>query len=128
MINRLLRRQSRPRGKKARLVEEDDLSDEGDESSAVVDPTPPEKPTKIRWVSTCREGSAAQSLSIPSLVLPDFEAPATTVSELPQLKQVPICDIVGCDQPRKYKLVVDPSRGGCGMEHLKALTIGSAVA
>ncbi len=33
----------------------------------------------------------------------------------------PMCDVEGCDVPRKYRLVQDWHRGACGMVHLKVL-------
>ena len=102
-------------------MDEDEQSEEGDEASTISEPTPIDIPSTIRWISTSREGSTAQSLSIPSSILPIFEATTVIVPEPLQPKQAPVCDVIGCEHPRKYKLVEDPSRGGCGMDHLKAL-------
>ncbi len=34
---------------------------------------------------------------------------------------VPVCDVEGCAERRKYRLVKDWARGACGMAHLKVL-------
>ena len=51
--------------------------------------------------------------------VPVAPVPAPTV--LPARTAAPVCDVVGCKVPRKYRLVKDWKRGACGMEHLKVL-------
>ena len=58
--------------------------------------------------------------------MPDSDTVQRMNAEPKKPKEVPICDVGGCGLPRKYKLVKDPSRGGCGMGHLKVLQAGTA--
>ena len=53
--------------------------------------------------------------------MPSEVAPVESSSGLAQPAAVakPICDVQGCSSLRKYKSVKDPTKGGCGMEHLK---------
>ena len=103
------------------MVDPDEEGEEGEEEPITAAPTPPEVPTMFRWISTSKQDCPALSFSVPPSLLPDPDAMPKTVAEPPAPKQKPTCDVSGCGQPRKYKLVKDPSRGGCGMEHLKAL-------
>jgi Ino eighty subunit 2 len=34
------------------------------------------------------------------------------------------CDVQGCAEPRKYRLVRDWKRGACGIGHLRVLEVG----
>ena len=77
----------------------------------------------FRWISTSKQDCPALSFSVPPSLMDDPENATKNVVEPPRVKEVPRCDYGGCAQPRKYKLVKDPSRGGCGMEHLKALQV-----
>jgi Ino eighty subunit 2 len=96
-------------------------------------------PTMYRWTSTTKpppvvaaEGTEAASqddsegkmrlmFSIPVSVLP----PEGTVPQASEAKPTPsikpICDVSGCQQTRKYRVVKDWMKGACGMEHLKVL-------
>jgi Ino eighty subunit 2 len=106
----------------------------------VGEPVEPEEvvETKYRWISTSRpvlvemskddaQTTSAEaevksmqlSFSIPTsaLALASDAAPAP-----PQLPPpIPNCDMEGCGEKRKYRLVRDWTRGACGMGHLKAL-------
>lgn len=97
-----------------------------------------------RWVSTSRVSSTQSakgeagigkkmslSFSVPVSVLPpvadsdsaptamdvDKPAPPGKPAEQVQAK----CDVRGCSERRKYRLVRDFAKGACGMTHLKAL-------
>ncbi|EJD02932.1 uncharacterized protein FOMMEDRAFT_20129 [Fomitiporia mediterranea MF3/22] len=122
-INRLLRKQTRPRGKRGAIAEADEEGEQ--EEDASVSATPPIVPTLFRWVSSTKPDSPALSFSVPPSLMPESSLAQTTQStqptKPPQPKPTPLCDVRGCKLPRKYKLVKDPSKGGCGMEHLKAL-------
>ena len=103
-----------------------DEEGEQDGEEAVAAVPPPAIPTMFRWISTSKPDSPALSFSVPPSLMPDPE----TVQRMnagppPETKGVPTCDVGGCGLPRKYKLVKDPTRGGCGMEHLKALQAGT---
>lgn len=41
----------------------------------------------------------------------------------PLSKEKPQCDVPGCTQTRKYRLVRDWVRGACGLTHLKVLEV-----
>lgn len=47
----------------------------------------------------------------------------TTPPSRPPTNGNSLCDVEGCGQTRKYRLVKDWTRGACGMEHLKALQV-----
>ncbi|KAI5119866.1 hypothetical protein M0805_000700 [Coniferiporia weirii] len=120
-INRLLKKQSRSRGKKAVLVEPDEEAEQDAEDASVPAPIPV-IPTLFRWVSSSKPDSLVLSFSVPPSLLPDPNSAKSSAPVLPQ-SATPQCDVNGCTLPRKYKLVKDPKRGGCGMEHLKALQV-----
>ncbi|KAH8119153.1 PAPA-1-like conserved region-domain-containing protein [Phellopilus nigrolimitatus] len=123
-INRLLKKQSRARGKKLALVEPDEDAEQ-DAEDASTSATPLVVPTLFRWVSSSKPGSSSLSFSVPPALLPDLDplhAKSSVIQPL-EPKPTPICDVKGCTLPRKYKVVKDPTRGGCGMEHLKALQV-----
>lgn len=56
------------------------------------------------------------ALGVPSSVL---STPAPPPLHLP--KEKPRCDVPGCIEVRKYRLVRDWVRGACGLTHLKVL-------
>jgi len=125
-INRLLKKQSRPRGKKSALaaVEDEEADPEAEDSSV---PAPVSIiPTTFRWISSSKPDTPAFTFSVPVGLLPegtDKGSSRILSPTPPALKAPPACDVSGCTRPRKYKLVKDPTRGGCGMEHLKALQV-----
>ncbi|THH10663.1 hypothetical protein EW145_g1179 [Phellinidium pouzarii] len=123
-INRLLKKQSRSRGKKTVITEPDEEAEQDAEDTFVIGPAPV-VPTLFRWISTNKSDSLALSFSVPPSLLPDCDdLQNCTLAAGPfEPKSPPLCDVNGCTQPRKYKLVKDSSRGGCGMDHLKALQV-----
>ncbi|KAF8438897.1 hypothetical protein L210DRAFT_980080 [Boletus edulis BED1] len=145
-INRLLKKQSKSKNKRTVLSTADDRTPVS-ATPAVVQSTRdgseahegemPESieliPTMYRWISTTKPlpgdaepGSRDETLgrmeltfSVPVLVLqPDATLPSET--RLPPV-EAPVCDVGGCKRVRKYRLVRDWLKGGCGMEHLKFL-------
>ena len=105
-------------------MEPDGDGEEGDEEAeeaASVIPTPPEVPTMFRWISTSKQDCPSLSFSVPLSLMPNADLKSRIIAQPPPVRQIPVCDVNGCGRPRKYKLVKDPSRGGCGIEHLKAL-------
>ena len=97
-----------------------------------------------RWVSTSRvpstpggaEGEAstekkmALTFSVPVSVLPPSEESESAPTAMDVDKPAPEkpagqvqakCDVQGCSERRKYRLVRDFAKGACGMAHLKAL-------
>ena len=96
-----------------------------------------------RWVSTSRapstpaaEGEASTekkmslSFSVPVSVLPPSEGSESTPTAMDVDKPAPEkpagqaqakCDVQGCSERRKYRLVRDFAKGACGITHLKAL-------
>ncbi|KAF9237001.1 hypothetical protein BU15DRAFT_76371 [Melanogaster broomeanus] len=151
-INRLLKKQSKPKNKRSALSTADDRTPvsltpavvqsarDGSEvpEGEVYEPVE-FIPTMYRWISTTKsaapagEGadsiSSAQSdarmrltFSVPVSVLPeDHSIPrgAEVAPAPPSTK--PVCDVSGCQQFRKYRLVKDWMKGACGIEHLKVL-------
>ncbi|KAL6302225.1 PAPA-1-like conserved region-domain-containing protein [Sparassis latifolia] len=63
------------------------------------------------------------SFSVPIAALPPAAAqPAgTTDVDVAAARTPPRCDVRGCTQRRKYRLVKDWQRGACGLGHLKLL-------
>ena len=43
------------------------------------------------------------------------------VNEPPKPRPPAVCDVLGCEAKRKYRLVHDFERGACGMAHLQIL-------
>jgi len=143
-INRLLKKQSRSKGRRNALATAEDRDtpvavsrgeaedEDGQEGSmapvSII-------PTMYRWVSSVRtqgdEKQMALSFSVPVSVIP---APSETESDdmkmdiepsparFPtRLKRTPLCDVQGCFVARKYRLMKDQQRGACSMDHLKVL-------
>ena len=89
-------------------------------------------PTMYRWVSTIKplpkdagpafqqaDGQMKLTFSVPvSILSQDSTSPSET--RVPPMEK-PVCDVSGCTQTRKYRLVRDWLKGACGMEHLKML-------
>ncbi|KAI0757123.1 hypothetical protein C8Q80DRAFT_1265093 [Daedaleopsis nitida] len=156
-INRLLKKQSRARGKRNALSTAEDkpgpgdnAPGEGEEEEVVEAFAPP--PTMYRWVSTSRpqpkqdaEGDGTTdrimslSFSVPISVFPQKDVASAhamevdTVTGVPSAPRLPpasasTCDVQGCTALRKYRLVRDFQKGACGMGHLKVLESESQVA
>ncbi|KAG8216626.1 hypothetical protein J3R82DRAFT_6814 [Butyriboletus roseoflavus] len=144
-INRLLKKQSKSKNKRNMLSTADDRTPVS-ATPAVVQSTrdgseAPEGevlepveliPTMYRWISTTKplpgdaepasqqaDGRMKLTFSVPLSILPQDTTPPSEVRMLPTEK--PLCDVSGCTQARKYRLVKDWLKGACGMEHLKML-------
>ncbi|KAM5538159.1 hypothetical protein V8D89_008046 [Ganoderma adspersum] len=150
-INRLLKKQSRARGKRNALSTAEDrpgpgeAAGEGEEEETVEVAAPP--PTMYRWVSSARSPSTlaegegektervmTMSFSVPVSVLPQQEegedamqldsgGRSLPVHQRPRSPPTtpPKCDVKGCTSLRKYRLVRDFQKGACGLSHLKVL-------
>ena len=72
-----------------------------------------------RWISS----AAGLSFSVPGNFFPPCseEIALDPLNVTPGPKQTPFCDVGGCNEVRKYRLVTDMKQGACGMEHLKVL-------
>ncbi|KAH0834657.1 hypothetical protein J3R83DRAFT_10167 [Lanmaoa asiatica] len=144
-INRLLKKQSKPKNKRNVLSTADDRTPVS-ATPAIVQSTrdgseAPEGevleaveliPTMYRWISTTKplvgaaepvsqeaDGQMKLTFSVPVSVLPQDTTPPSDVKMPPTEK--PVCDVSGCTQARKYRLVKDWLKGACGLEHLKIL-------
>ncbi|TCD66370.1 hypothetical protein EIP91_001419 [Steccherinum ochraceum] len=145
-INRLLKKQSRAKGRRNALATAEDRDTpiaasrgEAEDEDAYEGSTAPIPvvPTMYRWVSSVKaldggdEKQLALSFSVPVSIIPEPLEPSESgetkmdvesVQRLPPPSSVkPACDVSGCEVPRKYRLVKDWKRGACGMEHLKVL-------
>ncbi|KAI0310783.1 hypothetical protein OF83DRAFT_829729 [Amylostereum chailletii] len=149
-INRLLKKQSRPRNKRNALATADDRTPgtpnegEGDEEvivDAVTEILAP-VPTFYRWISTSRpppssasntsERHMQLSFSVPVAAFPDPSSVEMRmdVDDTPgrtKGRETPRCDVEGCAGVRKYRLVRDWTRGACGMDHLRSLERAATV-
>lgn len=111
-------------------------------------------PTMYRWVSSARppvtseakEGDVASvervmtlTFSVPVAVFPQqqgnggedamqVDGATASLAQLPRIppSAPPTCDVQGCKEIRKYRLVRDFKKGACGMGHLKVLEAQSA--
>ncbi|KAI0825198.1 hypothetical protein BC628DRAFT_1410593 [Trametes gibbosa] len=150
-INRLLKKQSRARGKRNALATAEDKPTPGEnvpgegEVEDVTEVLTP-APTMYRWVSraqpapkatgdggaedTPAEQTMTLSFSVPVAVLHSAAAGdhamqvdgEPTTSHLPPPRSSPPhCDVQGCTALRKYRLVRNFQKGACGMSHLKVL-------
>jgi len=139
-INRLLKKQSRAKGKRNALSTAEDRQtgvalnnaadaedEEVEEGSGTATPL---MPTMYRWTSSAQSDGAdgkkmVLSFSVPVTVVPipaedDDMAPMHV--DPPQARRGPTkCNILGCKSQRKYRLVEDWQRGACSMEHLAQL-------
>ncbi|KAI0079573.1 hypothetical protein K474DRAFT_1733760 [Panus rudis PR-1116 ss-1] len=150
-INRLLKRQSRVKGKRNALASAEDRptplatttnGGDADEEAAEGIATPAAViPTMYRWLSRVQtvpkdtavtegpdEKVMVLSFSIPNNALPpeaqtqhNAGAAAMEIDQTQVTKQEPLCNVPGCSEKRKYRLVKDWTRGACGMAHLKVL-------
>lgn len=149
-INRLLKKQSRARGKRNALSTAEDrpgpgeVAGEGEEEETVEVAAP--SPTMYRWVSSARspstpvrgEGEKADRIMTLSFSVPVFALPQEGSEDamqvdgrngslfLPPPQRLPPatppnCDVQGCTSLRKYRLVQDFHKGACGLNHLRAL-------
>lgn len=137
-INRLLKKQSRSRGKRNVLSTAEDRPTPGasgsnhggdvemEESEEVAPPVP----KMYRWISTSKMAAGTQdapqaamalSFSVPIAALPHSRTSQETALPSSTLPPKPRCDVEGCDAQRKYRLVKDWKKGACGMTHLKVL-------
>lgn len=141
-INRLLKKQSRAKGRRNALATAEDRDTpvtisrgegEDEEMEGSTAPTPI-MPTTYRWVSSVkqpvvdgREREMLLSFSIPVAAIPEAQLSESgevtmDIDPIPLPNSVkPVCDVAGCGVPRKYRLVKDWEKGACGMEHLKVL-------
>ncbi|KAL7285628.1 hypothetical protein PYCCODRAFT_1457021 [Trametes coccinea BRFM310] len=148
-INRLLKKQSRARGKRNALSTAEDkptpgenAPGEGDEEDVAEIAAPP--PTMFRWISraqpvqktdkasgqesTAEERTVVFSFSVPADALPPTQGGDGTM-QVDQTVAPPAapqstpsrCDVQGCTASRKYRLVRDFQKGACGLSHLKLL-------
>ncbi|EKM78739.1 hypothetical protein AGABI1DRAFT_114341 [Agaricus bisporus var. burnettii JB137-S8] len=142
-INRLLKKQSRPRNKRGTALddrspmpsstgkklkqkvkdeEREDAAEEREEEEAmevVAEEVRP--PVLYRWISST-QGSGDSAKMVLSFSVPPTALPASPHElEIRQLKTPSNCAVEGCSQPRKYRLVKDWAIGACGMTHLKFL-------
>jgi len=146
-INRLLKKQSRAKGRRNALSTAEDrptqaasasnVADADAEDGVDVDVPEPVIPTMYRWISTTRGGpgqgqknddSAEErtmtlSFAVPLAVLPQTEEPiSATKMDIDRGDQPqPQCDVQGCTERRKYRWVKDWGKGACGVSHLKVL-------
>ena len=130
-INRLLKKQSKSKAKRSALSTAEASASEGEreveqEEKEVI------LPTAWRWISSTRalvtsstpedgvaEGKMHLTLGVPASVL-STALPAPPPSP-PLPKEKLRCDVPGCTEVRKYRLVRDWVRGACGLIHLKVL-------
>ncbi|KAL9710039.1 hypothetical protein Ac2012v2_007101 [Leucoagaricus gongylophorus] len=139
-INRLLKKQTRPRnrrgtalddrspmpgiGRKVKAKVKDDEGEgveEGDEDDAMEVVREEVKPVMFRWTSSKKvDGNSTSmvlSFSVPQTVSP----PLVPVFEAPRTQDSVSCAVEGCNQHRRYRLVKDWKISACGMSHLKLL-------
>jgi len=169
-INRLLKKQSRPKNKRHALSTADDRTPQPNNPTRSA-PTPISKsvahtpnpegdgdgeeevdeegyqgtsgvsaameveavPVMYRWVSSTRGEGQKMSLtfSVPVGITPSTAVVAVGDEAAMQIdsnntssfagKVAPKCDVKGCTEARKYRLVRDWKQGACGMGHLKVL-------
>ncbi|KAH9898537.1 hypothetical protein C8Q73DRAFT_641052 [Cubamyces lactineus] len=147
-INRLLKKQSRTRGRRNALSTAEDkptpgenAPGEGEEEDVAETFAPP--PTMYRWISRTQsvpvpgeqqetsEKTVVFSFSVPVEALPptvtqdgdgsmQVDSDMATTARRPQARP-PHCDVQGCTALRKYRLVRDFHKGACGLSHLKVL-------
>lgn len=126
-INRLLKKQSSRRNKKATQtstpVGEGEDSEAGEEGeggdvgvgvSGAVDSV-----ALFRWISNAQ----GITFSTPNAFLPDNAEDTADLgrSQAVVVKMAAVCDVEGCTEKRKYRVVKDFGKGACGIGHLKEL-------
>lgn len=128
-INRLLRKQSRPRGRRNALATADDAQSAagsdaapGEDDANALDERTETPPTAWRWVSSARAGEDGEkavmlTVGVPIAVLP----PQQLDDDKAERPRAEVCAVQGCGARRKYRLVKDWTRGACGIGHLKEL-------
>ncbi|KAF8881769.1 hypothetical protein BD779DRAFT_996088 [Infundibulicybe gibba] len=141
-INRLLKKQSRPKNKRMTTATSDihnaspapnqpstGVMEDGSDRDSFEKPEPM-LPSTYRWVSRAQTDPAGQThlsltFSIPTSVFTAAgprEPGLMDIDPGPETKPGPdICAADGCDKVRKYRLVKNWTIGACGMEHLKLL-------
>ncbi|KAH9946793.1 hypothetical protein B0H21DRAFT_741795 [Amylocystis lapponica] len=158
-INRLLKKQSRSKGKRNALSTADDRPTQPASTSNAADADAEDAgdvtvpisatPTMYRWVSTSRMGpqdgqngdngdrrmllsfavpAAALSSSAQSADSVEMDVDGSQAKQPQQGRSQSLCDVHGCTQGRKYRLVKDWHKGACGMEHLKMLEATGEIA
>ncbi|KII86692.1 hypothetical protein PLICRDRAFT_265132 [Plicaturopsis crispa FD-325 SS-3] len=135
-INRLLKKQSRPKNKRAALATADEPVASGSRPASEADeaePIIPDVPTTYRWISSTRNsgdvegGRMTITLGVPVHAIPQvddadkMDVEAVLGVATVDRKGDPICNVEGCTKDRKYRLVRDWTRGACGISHLKIL-------
>jgi len=166
-INRLLKKQSRPKNKRSgyhaddRTPHSSSLPPTNTNTRAPSTPVPqsllrtgnalpaesnvvrddnvgavavavPVQPVMYRWISTLRGGpengekTMSLSFSVPTSVSGMVTRAATGATDEEGTAKVARvrCDVEGCTELCKYRLVKDWRRGACGMVHLKVLEVG----
>ncbi|KAI0335404.1 hypothetical protein GY45DRAFT_1317366 [Cubamyces sp. BRFM 1775] len=150
-INRLLKKQSRTRGRRNALSTAEDkptpgenAPGEGEEEDVAETLAPP--PTMYRWISRVQpvpppsvdgeQQESSEKTVVFSFSVPVDALPATVAQDGDGSMQVdsnasvtarapqttpPHCDVQGCTALRKYRLVRDFHKGACGLSHLKVL-------
>lgn len=136
-INRLLKKQSRPQAKNKRITATAATSHadtpaqassagdgDGDAEEDEEEEEIKHDPVMYRWVSN----KSGLSFSLPvAAVTVSEEAGAmdvdSAVKKIEEKREISkaFCDVRGCGEVRKYRLVRDWERGACGMIHLKVL-------
>ncbi|KAJ3554703.1 hypothetical protein NM688_g2972 [Phlebia brevispora] len=136
-INRLLKKQSRSKGRRNALSTAEDRptpgagSNHGDAEMEDGEEIAPAVPTMYRWISTSKTTTTAKGENEQPTMTLTFSVPVTVMRAVPSSDNAgkavevppskPHCDVEGCDSPRKYRLVRDWQKGACGMSHLKVL-------
>ncbi|KAH7882854.1 hypothetical protein F5I97DRAFT_140843 [Phlebopus sp. FC_14] len=136
-INRLLKKQSKTKNKRNVLSTADERTpmsatpavvqsarDGSEVPEAEVGEPVEDIPTMYRWVSTTRAPSTGDedkmrlTFSVPVSLLGAARGGCGTRAGGASKG---VCDVGGCGEVRKYRLVKDWRRGACGMEHLQKL-------
>ncbi|KAF9473921.1 hypothetical protein BDN70DRAFT_885379 [Pholiota conissans] len=145
-INRLLKKQSRPRNKRTNTTDDrspmpsakvktgdDDEGEDEDEAMDVVEQPEEIKPIMYRWVSSLHEvpgGDGERKMemgitfSVPENILPrpsnDMDVDSTEDLEKNRPARGPaVCAAEGCHNPRKYRMLQDWNVGACGLAHFR---------
>ncbi|KAF8798693.1 hypothetical protein BYT27DRAFT_7122843 [Phlegmacium glaucopus] len=139
-INRLLKKQSRPKNKRTTALddrsplpssnvqegEEADGDEEEDEAMDIVEEPPKEvRPVMYRWVSSLRVAPSIENadrqvemgitFSVPEAFIP----PQVNKDEYQAARGPGLCAVEGCGKPRKYRVLRDWTTGACDSTHLR---------